>query len=88
MIDLFSLTAMFILFRETLEAAVVVSVLLQLCNKLKMQKLQKWGMSKLLHFTDMCIYSTCSPARDAHTHSSSLCHPHDGLQRCLQVHVH
>lgn len=41
--DLFSLTAMFILFRETLEAAVVISVMLQLCTKMKLQRLQKWG---------------------------------------------
>ena len=45
MTSLFSITAMFILFREALEAAVVISVLLQLCAKMKMHKLQKWGAS-------------------------------------------
>ena len=44
--DLFSITAMFILFRESLEAAVVISVMLQLCTKMKMQNLQKWGMTR------------------------------------------
>ena len=41
--DLFSISAMFILFRETLEACVIISVMLQLCMKLKLTQLRKWG---------------------------------------------
>lgn len=41
--DIFSVAAMFILFRETLEAAVIISVMLQLCSKLKLHNLKKWG---------------------------------------------
>lgn len=43
--DLFSISAMFILFRETLEACIIVSVMLQLCVKLNLLKLRKWGES-------------------------------------------
>lgn len=42
MADIFSIAAMFILFRETLEAAVIISVMLQLCQKLKLHNLKKW----------------------------------------------
>ena len=41
--DLFSISAMFILFRETLEACVIISVMLQLCMKLKLKQLRIWG---------------------------------------------
>ncbi len=41
--DIFSIAAMFILFRETLEAAVIISVMLQICSKLKLHSLKKWG---------------------------------------------
>ena len=41
--DLFSISAMFILFRETLEACVIISVMLQLCMKLKLKQLRVWG---------------------------------------------
>ena len=47
MLDLFSISAMFILFRETLEACIIVSVMLQLCVKLKLLQLKIWGE----HFT-------------------------------------
>ena len=43
MLDLFSISAMFILFRETLEACIIVSVMLQLCEKLKLLQLRIWG---------------------------------------------
>lgn len=49
--SIFSIAAMFILFRETLEAAVIISVMLQLCNKLKLHKLKKWGASR--HFSGL-----------------------------------
>lgn len=39
----FSLAAMFIMFRETLEAAIIVAVLLQLMDRLQMPELKKWG---------------------------------------------
>ncbi|CAK0737138.1 hypothetical protein CVIRNUC_000861 [Coccomyxa viridis] len=42
MLDLFSISAMFILFRETLEACIIVSVMLQLCVKLKLLQLRIW----------------------------------------------
>lgn len=43
MSNLFSVAAMFILFRETLEAAVIISVMLQLCTKMNANRLKKWG---------------------------------------------
>lgn len=39
----FSLAALFIMFRETLEAAIIVAVLLQLMERLKMPELKRWG---------------------------------------------
>ncbi|KAL6784794.1 Plasma membrane iron permease [Auxenochlorella protothecoides] len=38
----FSLAALFIMFRETLEAAIIVAVLLQLMERLKMPELKRW----------------------------------------------
>jgi high-affinity Fe2+/Pb2+ permease len=52
MTDLFSISAMFILFRETLEACVIISVMLQLCMKLKLMQLRKWGR----HLSVACIF--------------------------------
>jgi high-affinity iron transporter len=42
MAQVFSVVALFIMFREALEAAVVISIMLQLCHKLKMQQLKRW----------------------------------------------
>lgn len=39
----FNLGALFIMFREVLEAVVIVTILLQLCAKLKADRLKKWG---------------------------------------------
>ena len=39
----FNLGALFIMFREVLEAVVIVTILLQLCQKLNAQRLKKWG---------------------------------------------
>eukprot|EP00884_Botryococcus_braunii_P007613 jgi/Botrbrau1/16853/Bobra.150_2s0075.1 len=38
MADVFSVVAMFILFREALEAAIIISIMLQMCERLKLQK--------------------------------------------------
>lgn len=42
MSDVFSVPALLIMFREALEAAIIVSVLLQLLTKLKLPELKKW----------------------------------------------
>ncbi len=47
--NLFSVAAMFILFRETLEAAIIISVMLQLCAKMQLDKLKKWGAFLLVN---------------------------------------
>ena len=39
----FNLGALFIMFREVLEAVVIVTILLQLCTKLKAHRLKKFG---------------------------------------------
>ena len=39
----FSVAALFIMFREALEAAVIISVMLQLVEKMKMSQLKKHG---------------------------------------------
>ena len=39
----FSVAALFIMFREALEAAVIISVMLQLVEKMKMPQLKKHG---------------------------------------------
>ena len=39
----FNLGALFIMFREVLEAVVIVTILLQLCTKLGAHRLKKWG---------------------------------------------
>ncbi|KAK9810489.1 hypothetical protein WJX72_011512 [[Myrmecia] bisecta] len=41
MADLFSVAALFILFRECLEASVIIAILLQMCRRLNMPKLRK-----------------------------------------------
>lgn len=41
MVQLFSIVAMFIMFRETLEACVVVAVMLNICAKLKMDRMKR-----------------------------------------------
>lgn len=41
--SVFNVAALFIMFRECLEAAVVVAVLLQMLNRLDMRPLKKWG---------------------------------------------
>lgn len=57
--DLFSISAMFILFRETLEACVIISVMLQLCLKLKLKQLRLWGTSLSLSLAmDVCVHPT------------------------------
>ena len=44
--DLFSVPAMFIMLRESIEACVVVALLLNMCNRLKLARMRKqvwWG---------------------------------------------
>ena len=43
MVDLFSAPALFIVFRETLEAVIVISIMLQICDKLNLAHLKKHG---------------------------------------------
>ena len=43
MADLFSTAALLILFREALEASVIISIMLQMCERLKMNALKKYG---------------------------------------------
>ena len=38
-----SVAALFIMFREALEASIIISIMLQLCTRLKLNKLKKWG---------------------------------------------
>ena len=65
---LFSISAMFILFRETLEACIIVSVMLQLCVKLNLLKLRKWGESAprsgALHSQDKACHITAPTGTD------------------------
>ena len=41
--DWFSVAALLIMFREALEAAVIIAVLLQMLKKMKMPELSRWG---------------------------------------------
>ena len=43
MANVFSVVAMLIMFREALEASIIISVMLQLCDRLKLQHLKKIG---------------------------------------------
>ena len=43
MVNLFSAPALFICFRETLEAVLVISIMLQICDKLDLKHLKKQG---------------------------------------------
>ena len=43
MADVFSVVALLIMFREALEAAIIVSVMLQMCDRLKLQSMKKVG---------------------------------------------
>ena len=58
MLDLFSISAMFILFRETLEACIIVSVMLQLCVKLKLLQLRIWGEHHVLSMSAVVAYAS------------------------------
>ena len=58
MLDLFSISAMFILFRETLEACIIVSVMLQLCVKLKLLQLRIWGEYHVLIPSAIVAYAS------------------------------
>ena len=41
--DLFSTAALLIMFREALEASVIISIMLQMCERLKMNALKRYG---------------------------------------------
>lgn len=43
MADVFSVVAMFILFREALEASIIISIMLQMCDRLKLKKSKRQG---------------------------------------------
>ena len=43
MADVFSVVALLIMFREALEAAIIVSIMLQMCDRLKLQPMKKVG---------------------------------------------
>lgn len=45
MANVFSVVALAIMFREALEAAIIISVMLQLCDRLKLQAMKKTGAS-------------------------------------------
>ncbi len=47
MANIFSVVALLILFREALEASIIISVMLQLCDRLKLQPMKKIGTLKL-----------------------------------------
>ena len=66
--DLFSISAMFILFRETLEACVIISVMLQLCVKLNLKQLRKWGGHLSVTFGSQDIHHDLTGRLDMHAH--------------------
>ena len=43
MADVFSVVALLIMFREALEAGIIISVMLQMCDRLKLQSMRKVG---------------------------------------------
>ena len=43
MANVFSVVALLIMFREALEASIIISVMLQLCDRLKLQPMKKVG---------------------------------------------
>jgi len=47
MANIFSVVALLIMFREALEASLIISVMLQLCDRLKLQPMKKVGALQL-----------------------------------------
>ena len=48
MANVFSVVALLIMFREALEASIIISVMLQLCDRLKLQPMKKVGAPELI----------------------------------------
>lgn len=71
MADVFSVVALLIMFREALEAAIIISIMLQMCDRLQLQHAKKIGASRC------CMYQF-GPALFADT---SLCCVQSGLER-------
>ena len=47
MANIFSVVALLTMFREALEASIIISVMLQLCDRLKLQPMKKVGTLQL-----------------------------------------
>lgn len=58
MANIFSVVALLIMFREALEASIIISVMLQLCDRLKLQPMKKVGTPQL---TDAYVGLTMRP---------------------------
>ncbi len=58
MANIFSVVALLIMFREALEASIIISVMLQLCDRLKLQPMKKVGT---LQLTDAYVGLTVRP---------------------------
>ncbi len=58
MANIFSVVALLIMFREALEASIIISVMLQLCDRLKLQPMKKVGT---LQLTDAYVGLTVWP---------------------------
>ena len=52
MANIFSVVALLIMFREALEASIIISVMLQLCDRLKLGAMKKVGT--VLRTLDAC----------------------------------
>ena len=79
MANVFSVVALAIMFREALEAAIIISVMLQLCDRLKLQSMKKTGASDTAwQLYDQSASSSNRPA------DFSLC-LQCGLARCWVV---
>lgn len=69
----FSVAALFIMFRECLEAAIVVSMLLQIVMRMNMRSLRKWGESRVLPELAVGLPFGCFAAASAEAASSRRC---------------
>ncbi len=47
MANIFSVVALLIMFREALEASIIISVMLQMCDRLKLAPMKKVGTTSL-----------------------------------------
>lgn len=62
MADVFSVVALLIMFREALESAIIISIMLQMCDRLKLQHAKKVGASRCCVYRDrLCLLTQVCP---------------------------